>query len=94
MQTLKLGDTGVAVSALCLGCMYFGTTIDLATAMRLLDQYLDAGCSFLDTANNYAFWVEGAQGGESEQLLGRWTRQRGTSAVAIRSPGGSCRRAF
>lgn len=78
MQSLKLGDTGVAVSALCLGCMYFGTTIDPVTAMRLLDQYLDAGGSFLDTANNYAFWVEGAQGGESEQLLGRWMRQRGT----------------
>jgi aryl-alcohol dehydrogenase-like predicted oxidoreductase len=56
--------------------MYFGTTIDEAQSFRLLDQYVDAGGSFLDTANNYAFWVQGFQGGESESLLGRWFRER------------------
>ena len=35
------------------------------------------GGSFLDTANNYANWVEGGRGGESEELLGRWMRRRG-----------------
>lgn len=33
--------------------------------------------TFIDTSNNYAFWVDGSQGGESEQLLGRWRRSRG-----------------
>jgi len=35
-----------------------------------------AGGTFIDTANNYAFWT-GTQGGESEDLLGRWRRNRG-----------------
>lgn len=76
MQTMKLGHSGLEVSAMALGCMYFGTSIDEQQSFRLLDQYVDAGGRFLDTANNYAFWVEGFQGGESEQLLGRWFNAR------------------
>ena len=58
--------------------MFFGTRVDEATSRRLLDRYVEAGGNFLDTANIYAFWVEGGQGGESEALLGRWMRQCGT----------------
>lgn len=77
MKTAVLGHTGVQVSALCLGAMYFGTKQTEAEAYRLLDMYVDAGGSFIDTANVYARWVEGAQGGESESLLGRWMKLRG-----------------
>ena len=77
MRTVPLGEAGVEVSALCLGCMFFGTRVDEETSMQLLDRYLAAGGSFLDTANNYAFWVEGGGGGESEMLWGRWMRRRG-----------------
>lgn len=77
MRTVPLGESGVEVSALCLGCMFFGTRVDEEASQRLLDRYVDAGGTFLDTANNYAFWVEGGQGGESEALLGRWMRRRG-----------------
>jgi aryl-alcohol dehydrogenase-like predicted oxidoreductase len=77
MQRVFLGDSGAEVSALCLGCMFFGTQVDEQTAFRLLDRYFDAGGRFLDTANNYAFWVDGGQGGESESLLGRWLERRG-----------------
>lgn len=38
---------------------------------------MESGGSFLDTANNYAFWVDGYVGGESEELLGRWMEDRG-----------------
>jgi aryl-alcohol dehydrogenase-like predicted oxidoreductase len=65
------------VSRLCLGTMYFGTTVAEDTATVLLDAYVDAGGTFLDTANKYASWVPGGQGGESEALLGRWLRSRG-----------------
>ena len=77
MRTVVLGDAGVRVSALCLGCMFFGTRVDERTSMHLLDRYLGAGGTFLDTANNYAFWIPGGKGGESETLLGRWMRARG-----------------
>jgi aryl-alcohol dehydrogenase-like predicted oxidoreductase len=77
MRTVPLGEAGVDVSALCLGCMFFGTRVDEETSMHVLDAYTEAGGSFLDTANNYAYWIEGGRGGESEELLGRWMGRRG-----------------
>jgi aryl-alcohol dehydrogenase-like predicted oxidoreductase len=77
MRTVPLGHTGVEVSILCLGAMYFGTRNDAASSYRLLDQYTAAGGSFIDTANIYAHWVEGFRGGESETLLGEWMRAQG-----------------
>jgi aryl-alcohol dehydrogenase-like predicted oxidoreductase len=77
MRTVTLGTSGAQVSALCLGAMYFGTRNDEATSFALLDQYVAAGGTFIDTANIYAHWVEGFQGGESEALLGRWLKARG-----------------
>lgn len=86
MKTQKLGHTNTEVSSLCLGAMYFGTRNDQATSYRLLDQYLDAGGTFIDTANIYSHWVEGFKGGESETLLGEWMRARGNrSRVFIAS---------
>lgn len=76
MKTVPLGNTGVQVSALCLGAMYFGTRNDAATSFRVLDQYVEAGGTFIDTANIYAHWVRGFKGGESEALLGRWIESR------------------
>ncbi|MGY5031439.1 aldo/keto reductase [Streptomyces sp. 900116325] len=65
------------VSVISLGAMLMGTLTDEATSFAVLDRYAEAGGTFVDTSNNYAFWVEGTQGGESEQLLGRWRRSRG-----------------
>lgn len=76
MKTRALGHSGVEVSALCLGTMYFGSRTDEATSYQLLDQYVEAGGTFLDTANIYACWVPGYVGGESEVLLGRWMKER------------------
>ncbi|MEH0980914.1 aldo/keto reductase [Micromonospora sp. CPCC 205556] len=65
------------VSVLSLGAMLFGTATDEATSYAILDRYVEAGGTFVDTSNNYAFWLNGTQGGESEELLGRWRRSRG-----------------
>ncbi|MEU7721635.1 aldo/keto reductase [Streptomyces tibetensis] len=70
-------DTRREVSVLSLGAMTFGTTVDEATSFAILDRFVEAGGTFIDTSNNYAFWVNGTQGGESEQLVGRWLRSRG-----------------
>jgi aryl-alcohol dehydrogenase-like predicted oxidoreductase len=86
MRTQQLGHTGKDVSALCLGAMFFGSRTDKETSYRVLDHYLDAGGTFIDTANTYARWIEGFQGGESETLLGEWMTQRGNrSALFIAS---------
>lgn len=76
MRERPLGRTGTDVSALCLGCMAFGTRLDEATSFGLADRYVAAGGRFVDTANNYAFWTDGGVGGESEALLGRWLTTR------------------
>jgi aryl-alcohol dehydrogenase-like predicted oxidoreductase len=83
MRTVPLGHSGVEVSAFCLGTMYFGSRTDKETSYRLLDQYVAAGGSFLDTANNYAWWVPGYVGGESETLLGEWMRERRNRSLFI-----------
>ncbi|KOT86196.1 oxidoreductase [Streptomyces sp. NRRL F-5755] len=71
------GGRGPEVSALCLGTLPFGTTVDEETSYAILDRFAEAGGTFLDTADNYACWVPGATGDESELLLGRWLRSRG-----------------
>ncbi|WP_226527339.1 aldo/keto reductase [Metabacillus niabensis] len=76
MKKVPLGKSNVLISAMCLGCMNFGTRTDEDTAFKLLDYYYDKGGRFLDTANNYAFWEENGYGGESEALIGRWLKSR------------------
>jgi aryl-alcohol dehydrogenase-like predicted oxidoreductase len=76
MKTIALGNSGIEVSLFCLGAMYLGTRTDQEMSYQLLDRYLDAGGTFIDTANIYAWWIAGYQGGESETLLGEWMRQR------------------
>jgi aryl-alcohol dehydrogenase-like predicted oxidoreductase len=72
-------DPGSArkVSVLSLGAMRFGTMTDEATSFAILDRYVAAGGNFIDTSNNYLYFVHGTQGGESEALLGRWRASRG-----------------
>jgi aryl-alcohol dehydrogenase-like predicted oxidoreductase len=65
------------VSVLSLGAMLFGTATDEPTSLAILDRFVEAGGTFIDTSDNYAYWVNGTQGGESERLLGRWRRSRG-----------------
>jgi aryl-alcohol dehydrogenase-like predicted oxidoreductase len=76
MEYRNLGGDGPRVSALCLGTMFFGTTVDEPTSMRILDRFAEAGGTFIDTADSYAFWV-GGTGDESEELVGRWLANRG-----------------
>lgn len=83
MRTVPLGRTGEQVSALALGCMLMGTSTDEDTSTLILERYLDAGGTFLDTADCYAWWpdppagVPPFTGGESESLLGRWFAKSG-----------------
>lgn len=55
----------------------------------ILDRYVEAGGTFIDSANNYAYWINGTQSGESESLLGRWRRANGVGEevlIATNSP--------
>jgi aryl-alcohol dehydrogenase-like predicted oxidoreductase len=86
MKYRKIGTdpaTAREVSVLSLGAMLFGSRTDEVTSFAILDRYVEAGGTFIDTSDNYAFWVNGTQGGESEELLGRWRRSRGVDGEIV-----------
>ena len=59
MQTVELGRTGRQVSALALGAMQMGNATGERDSITILDRYLDAGGSFIDTADCYEWWGPG-----------------------------------
>ncbi|HLK43857.1 MAG TPA: aldo/keto reductase [Thermoleophilia bacterium] len=65
MRYRPLGDSGLMVSVVGLGCNNFGGRLDLDRTRAVVEAALDAGVTLLDTADIY-----GGQGG-SEELLGR-----------------------
>jgi len=69
-----LGRTGLRVSQLCLGTMNFGVDTDEAESFRIMDEALEAGITFFDTANIYG-WGENA--GRTESIIGKWFAQGG-----------------
>lgn len=71
------------VSVLALGAMLMGTRTDEQTSYAILDRFVEAGGTFVDTANNYAFWYGGGYGGQSEALLARWRRDRGIGGEVV-----------
>jgi aryl-alcohol dehydrogenase-like predicted oxidoreductase len=74
MQYTNLGRTGLSVSRLCLGTMNFGPQTSEADSFAIMDQALEQGINFFDTANVYG-WKLGE--GITEQIIGRWLAQGG-----------------
>ncbi|WP_266080393.1 aldo/keto reductase [Haladaptatus caseinilyticus] len=70
MEYTTLGDTGMEVSRICLGCMSFGSSdwrewvLDEKESMPIIERAIELGINFFDTANMYSR-------GESERILGK-----------------------
>jgi aryl-alcohol dehydrogenase-like predicted oxidoreductase len=75
VEKRAIGDSGIAVAPLALGGNVFGWTADEQTSFAVLDAFVDAGGTMIDTADIYSAWVPGHQGGESETLIGRWLKR-------------------
>jgi aryl-alcohol dehydrogenase-like predicted oxidoreductase len=69
MRYRTLGSSGCAVSSLALGTMTFGAESDEAESHAVLDAFVEAGGTLVDTADVYA-------AGVSEEIVGRWLRDR------------------
>nr|WP_314486928.1 aldo/keto reductase [uncultured Pseudomonas sp.] len=75
MQYVKLGNTGLDISRLCLGCMTFGEpdagthpwTLGEADSGPIIRHAVEQGINFFDTANSYS-------AGTSEEILGKWLK--------------------
>jgi aryl-alcohol dehydrogenase-like predicted oxidoreductase len=68
----RLGGSGTLVTEFCLGTMTFGTETDEPEAHRILDEFVEAGGNFIDTADPYS-------DGVSEEIIGSWLARRGRS---------------
>jgi aryl-alcohol dehydrogenase-like predicted oxidoreductase len=77
MQKRRLGQSQIVTAPLVLGGNVFGWTLDEAASFRILDEFVDAGFDFIDTADVYTTFVRGNVGGESEAIIGKWLAQRG-----------------
>lgn len=77
MTKRMMGSSGIEVAKLALGGNVFGWTADEATSFAILDAFVDAGGTMIDTADGYSAWVPGNKGGESETIIGKWLKQPG-----------------
>ena len=74
MEHVTLGRTGLVVSRLCLGTMTFGREADEAASGAMVDRFLDAGGTFVDTADVYGPRT-------SEEITGRALKGRRDQVV-------------
>ncbi|HWE31924.1 MAG TPA: aldo/keto reductase [Solirubrobacteraceae bacterium] len=75
MDARPLGDSGLSVSVVGLGCNNFGRRVELAGAGAVIDAALEQGVTFFDTADIYG------GGGRSEELLGELLEGRHEQVV-------------
>lgn len=80
MDYRMLGNSGAVVTNLCLGTMTFGAESDEATSFAMMDDYVEAGGNFLDTADVYS-------AGVSEEIVGRWLKGKKLRDLVIATKG-------
>ena len=92
MRTTELARTGEKVSRIALGAMPMGTIADEESSVALLDRFVADGGTFIDTADCYSWWwAKGTDGGQSEELLGRWFARTGNRDRVFLSTKGTAR---
>lgn len=80
MNYKHLGRTGLRVSRIGLGTMNFGELTDESASFRIMDEAVDAGINFFDTADVYGGpqSPDMAKGyGTSEEIIGNWLARSG-----------------
>jgi aryl-alcohol dehydrogenase-like predicted oxidoreductase len=80
MEFRRVGESGLEVSVVGVGCNQFGRRVDAAGVARIVHAALDAGVTLFDSADVYA-------GGESERLLGAALRGRRDGAIVATKVG-------
>ena len=77
MNRRPLGRSELVIEPLVLGGNVFGWTVDEARGFDILDAYVAAGFTAIDTAEGYPNWVPGNPPGMSETIIGNWLKARG-----------------
>ncbi len=73
MELKKLGNSDLKVSPYCLGTMTFGETTSEKDAHLQIDESLNAGINFIDTAEMYPTCpIRKETTGSTEKIIGNW----------------------
>jgi aryl-alcohol dehydrogenase-like predicted oxidoreductase len=83
MKKRELGNSGIKVYPLAFGGNVFGWTVTESMSFTLLDAFVEAGFSLIDTADVYSRWVPGHSGGESETIIGKWLKRSGNRKKVV-----------
>lgn len=85
MKKNRLGSSPLVVSEICMGTMTFGSFTDEKESLRILDVAFDRGVNFLDTAEIYPVPPEEKWVHRTEEIVGRWLKQRRRDSVIVAS---------
>ncbi|MEY4135626.1 MAG: NADP(H)-dependent aldo-keto reductase [Saprospiraceae bacterium] len=77
MQYVKLGNSSLSVSRICLGTMTFGQQNTEAEGHEQMDYAFGEGINFFDTAEMYPIPSRKETQGSTETIIGTWMKQRG-----------------
>ncbi len=83
MQHRRLGKSAIVVSDICMGTMTFGSQVDEATSLRILDQCYDQGINFYDTAEGYPVPPDPKWVGRTEEIVGKWLKTKPRDAIIL-----------
>lgn len=75
MKKVKIKNTDLEIAPINFGGNVFGWTLDEQQSFNILDKFTEGGFNFIDTADTYAWWVNGV-GGQSETIIGKWFKER------------------
>ena len=76
MEYRRLGNSGIEVSAICLGTMTFGEQNSEAEAHQQLDRAVASGINFIDTAEMYPVPPCAGTQGRTESYVGSWLKHQ------------------
>lgn len=76
MQKIKLGQSDLRVTPICLGTMTFGEQVSERDAHAILDRAVERGINFLDTAEMYSVPARQETFGATEAIIGNWFAAR------------------
>lgn len=76
MSKIYLGSSDLKIGRINFGANVFGWTLREKEAFVMLDAFWERGQNFIDTADTYSYWANKGEGGQSEQMIGNWQKER------------------
>ncbi len=83
MQRRRIGQSGIAVTDICMGTMTFGSQCDEPLSHRILDRAWEAGIDFYDAAEMYPVPPQEDTFGVTEEFFGNWLKDKPREQIIV-----------